>query len=178
MTVDVSTGYILGMGSRQCPNWLTGVVRSKLYGMIRSEREHSGGRVNRFEFIVGDAPGVDAEIRNWVRGQNNPNIVLHEGAPFEATWDADCDERCTPNHRKERANGTTFCPAQGPYRNGRMVTLARHYLDGGAWVRGAAFYASPQSSGTRDCVNQARAAGLVVREFGNAPERKADSALF
>lgn len=178
MTVDVSTGYILGTGSRRCPNWLTGVVRSKLFGMIRNAREISGDHINRFEIIVGDAPGVDTEIKNWVLSQNNPSIVLHEGAPFEATWDADCDERCTSNHRKERFDGSTFCPAQGPYRNGRMVVLAKRYHDAGAWVRGAAFYADPKSSGTGDCVRQARAAGLIVREFGNAPEKKADSPLF
>lgn len=177
MVVDVSTGYILGTGSRRCPNWLKGIVHAKLHGIVRTAGEVSGGHLRRFEVIVGDAPGVDAEIRAWVRAQQSPNIVLHEGSPFVATWDADCDERCTADHRKERIDGTTFCPAQGPYRNTRMVDLARQYLDAGAWARGVAFYADPKSTGTGDCVRQAKAAGLIVAEFGNVPERHPQQAV-
>ena len=169
--VDVTTGYLLCTGSRKCPDWLKGIVHTKLHGIVRTAGEISGGHLKRFEVIVGDAPGVDAEVRAWVRAQQTPNITLHEGAPFVATWDADCDERCAPDHRKERLDGTTFCPAQGPYRNTRMVALARQYHDAGAWVRGAAFYADPKSTGTGDCVRQAKAARLIVAEFGNAPER-------
>ena len=34
-----------------------------------------------------------------------------------ADWDAPCDDRCRPGHRKTRGNGSAFCPAQGTYRN-------------------------------------------------------------
>lgn len=169
MVVDVSTGYILVTGSRRCPNWLTAQLNSRLSSMVHREIQNSGGHIKRFEVIVGDAPGVDTETGFWV--MRTGNVELHEGAPFKATWSADCDGRCKPGHRKERADGSTFCPAQGPYRNGRMVALARQYHDAGAWVRVAAFYADPKSTGTGDCVRQARAARLIVREFGNVPER-------
>lgn len=177
MVVDVSVGYLLGTGSRRCTNWLRGQVHTKLPRMLHREVEISGGHISRFEVIVGDAPGVDAEIKAWVEAQRSLDVRLHEGAPFEATWDADCDGRCTPSHRKTRFDGTDFCPAQGPYRNGRMVALAKHYHDAGAWVRGVAFYADPNSTGTRDCVRQARQAHLVVREYGNAPERQPEQEM-
>lgn len=163
-------GYILGTGSRHSPLWLKGVVRAKMRGLVAGARANTQGRVNGFEIILGDAPGVDREIRDWVIEQQDPLVRLHEGTPFKATWDADCDERCAPDHRKERPDGTTFCPAQGPYRNGRMVGIAKGHHEAGNWVRVAAFYAEPKSKGTADCVKQAEAAGLIVRKFGNAPE--------
>lgn len=168
-----TVGYLLGAGSRNAPNWLRGTVRAKLHGMLTAAVAASDGRLTEFEIFVGDAPGVDAEIVAWLRSRvGGIPIRLHEGAPFVATWSAECDERCSPGHRKWRSDGTDFCPAQGPYRNGRMVALAKQYHDAGAWVRGAAFYADPKSNGTADCVRQARAAGLIVTEFGNVPGRK------
>lgn len=170
MVVDVSTGYLLATGSRRCPNWLRTQVHTKLHGIASTAGAISGGHLKRFEVIVGDAPGVDAEVRAWAL--RAANVDLHEGAPFVAQWDADCDERCKPNHRKVRADGTTFCPAQGPYRNTEMVALARSLHDAGAWVRVVAFYSDPKSTGTGDCVRQAKAARLIVSEFGNVPERR------
>lgn len=167
----MTTGYLLATGSRNAHNWLRATVRNKLNGIALSAFSGDSD-LDRIEVIVGDAPGVDAEVMAWVRQQQDPRIVLHGGSPFVATWDADCDERCTDGHRKVRADGSTFCPAQGPYRNGRMVVIAKGYHDQGSWVRVAAFYGEPNSSGTKSCVEQAEAAGLIVGKFGDVTTKR------
>jgi hypothetical protein len=47
--------------------------------------------------------------------------------PHPADWDAPCRPECKEGHRRERRNGTTYCPAAGQYRNADMVLLGADY---------------------------------------------------
>lgn len=162
-------GFLLVTGSRSAPPWLQAEVHLRLGELSEDARLNHG--VQRLTVVHGNASGVDWEARLWAhRDRGWP--IGHK--PFPAPWKAPCDpERCTPGHRRQRADGTDYCPAQGSYRNGTMVeyVLQRYHVLG-AWVQVAAFYRMPNSAGTLDCVRQARARGLPVLEYGNAPRRK------
>ncbi len=70
-----------------------------------------------------------------------------------AVWAA-----CTPNcpdkpHRKTRGDSTTYCPLAGHWRNQAMVNLGAHLV---------LAFPSGTSTGTRDCMRRAEAAGIHV----------------
>lgn len=71
----------------------------------------------------------------------------------EADWSAPCRDTCRPGHRRQRRDGTEYCPAAGNYRNQDMVDAG---ADAGVAVplRGAA------NRGTKDCYRRARRAGI------------------
>ncbi len=77
--------------------------------------------------------------------------------PHRADWDT-CAPGCRPGHRKQRADGTTWCPTAGHRRNQHMVDLGASVV--------LAFFAAPDSKGTSNCVQAAERAGLPVRRFG------------
>lgn len=76
--------------------------------------------------------------------------------PHPADWNT-CTEMCPPTpHRKARRDGSTYCPVAGHARN--QVDL----VDAGAHLCIAAPVGA--STGTRDCMRRARAAGIEVLE--------------
>ena len=163
----MDTGFLVVTGSRVAPDWLKQELRIQLPRLAQDARDNHG--VQRFVLLQGGARGVDLEARCWAEDVQ-PWPVTHK--QFDATWEAACDPACCrPGHRRERSNGSDFCPAQGVYRNGRIVQYAAEQQALGAWVQVAAFYNSPRSTGTQNCVTQAQAAGLNVQEFGDAPTR-------
>lgn|GEM_PF-1924500 len=75
--------------------------------------------------------------------------------PHPADWAA-CSPICPDKpHRKTRRDGTVYCPLAGHWRNQHMVDL-------GAYLCLAAPVGA--STGTRDCMRRARAAGIEVVE--------------
>jgi hypothetical protein len=169
--VTTDTGYILVTGSRHCPSWLWEEVHKQLQDLLRQARGEHG--VREIELVQGEAPGVDTAAHVWAVKRQFSAV---RSVGFEATWEAECRPgRCKPEHRRKRPDGSDFCPAQGIYRNGRMVDyVAGQYHEHGAWAVVAAFYKTSYSRGTANCVLQARTAGLPVLEFGNAPEAETE----
>lgn len=97
--------------------------------------------------------GADAIAHAWAA--EHPSCgVIPEAHP--ADWPADCGSDCH-HHRRRRYDGSTYCPRQGHLRNQKMVDLGAHVC-----------LAFPQgkSSGTRDCMRRAKAAGIEVLEPG------------
>lgn len=76
--------------------------------------------------------------------------------PHPADWEAFCD--LCPVHRQYRKDGTSYCPMAGHYRNQEMV-------DAGAEVVLA--FPLGKSTGTRDCMARAVAAGIRVLNYGD-----------
>ncbi|MEV0382865.1 SLOG family protein [Nonomuraea sp. NPDC050643] len=74
-----------------------------------------------------------------------------------ANWNTCSTPTCTPEHRQERPDGSTYCPLAGPHRNGEMAALGAHEC--------VAFPGAGPSTGTRDCMRQAAAAGITVRSI-------------
>lgn len=91
--------------------------------------------------ILGDCPtGVDAYAREWCKAN----------LPATAWW-------------KHSAAWKLFGTSAGPRRNQVMVGHALQYVQSGSNVRVLAF---PRGGpGTRDCMKQARRAGLTVEEL-------------
>jgi hypothetical protein len=163
------TGFILATGSREAPQWLREELRKRLFELSEDARRNHG--VRKLVVVHGAARGVDRTAKFWAE---TPRLWPVTDLPFEATWEADCDPlRCQPGHRRKGTNGHEYCPAQGVFRNGRMVDyVAQQYHEHGAWVKVAAFYRAANSFGTQDCVSQARAKGLDVLEYGDVPQSK------
>lgn len=91
--------------------------------------------------ILGDCPtGVDTIALEWCK----ENLEPHQYTKHVAQW-------------------RTFGPGAGPKRNGAMVAHAKQFAVGGESVLVLAF---PRGGpGTRDCMAQARRAGLTVEEL-------------
>ncbi|MEV0826399.1 hypothetical protein [Nonomuraea rubra] len=85
------------------------------------------------------------------------NNVTEEEHP--ADWDTCSTPNCTPNHRRTRRDGSTYCPDAGFWRNGEMVKLGANEC--------VAF--PGKGGGTRDCMRQAAAAGIPVRPHWLTP---------
>lgn len=162
----MSTGYILTTGSRIINTPMRGIIHREMFRLLAKAKDDG---VAALEIIFGDADGADGEVANWVKMKRGFPVTPHEGSPFVADWNTPCDDRCAPDHRITRWDKTTYCPAQGPYRNETMVDITAQYHEAGLWVCVAAFYNTANSKGTKNCVGLARAKGLPVREFGNVP---------
>jgi len=97
-------------------------------------------------------------------GADGADGLAHELAPtfgmtrecWPANWKGPCRKTCRPGHRRKRQDGTDFCPAAGNYRNQQMV-------DAGAEL--ALAFPLGVSTGTRDCMRRAEAAGIPVRTY-------------
>lgn len=76
-----------------------------------------------------------------------------------AYWSAACVPDCDHGPRpKNRYGPGTMCPAQGSYRNARMVAEGHD-------VCVAVFLAGARNSGTWDCSQRAETDGIPVRRF-------------
>lgn len=110
---------------------------------------------SRLTVVHGGATGADVMAARWaVRTAG----VLE--LPFEARWSEPCRVACTAGHRRKRRDGSTYCPAAGVHRNQRMVDHVRHQR---GWSLVVAFFSTPDSVGTADCLRRAVAAGLLWR---------------
>lgn len=70
-----------------------------------------------------------------------------------ADWEAPCRWGCVPGHRRQRRDGTWYCPKAGHYRNQEMVDLGADLV---------LAFQRDRSRGTQDCITRARIANLVV----------------
>jgi len=101
--------------------------------------------------IHGDADGGDQIAKLW--GEVTTGAMQF---PVPADWAAACIARCAPHHRKQRRDGSWYCPAQGMYRNERMIGLKPVVV--GAFIHS-------NSSGAVGCAALAVAAGIRVDRF-------------
>lgn len=159
--VSDRTAYLLATGSRNFTSFPTVADAADT-----ARREALAFGFTRIVGVHGAADGADSLFDRWCKA----NGVLPE--PFPARWEADCIVgRCRAGHRGQRRDGTTFCPAEGNYRNQRMVDWLLS-VTGPQAVLCLAFWEQPKSKGTANCVRLARAAGFTVRPFGNPPAPK------
>lgn len=101
--------------------------------------------------VHGAAKGVDTIARDWVRARQEQNWPVWEDA-HPADWNAPCTPECKPGHRRVHRNGvTTYCPAEGQYRNARMVGLGADRCL--AFIRDG-------STGATGCADLAEKAGI------------------
>lgn len=87
--------------------------------------------------LVGDADGADAAARHWAHAHKVNHLTAY------ADWDA-------------------YGPPAGPRRNGALISYARALAPSDSHI---VVIAAPGGKGTADCVRQARAAGLYVKEI-------------
>jgi len=119
-----------------------------------------------YELWDGGAPGADAIA--YEVAKNDPEL-LWKPTRFAADW-PECDPTwidplgqvapCTPEHRKSRSNGTTYCPTAGFQRNALMISQLVK-VESRKVVVGFPIPALG-SRGTLDCLNRALHAGLPI----------------
>lgn len=159
--VSDRTAYLLATGSRNFTDYpcVAGAADE-------ARREALAFGFTRLVGVHGAADGADSLFDRW--------CTKHDIEPkrFPAHWEADCiPSRCKPGHRGQRRDGTTFCPAEGNYRNQRMVDWLLS-VTGTQAVLVLALWQQPKSTGTANCVRLAKAAGFTVRPFGNPPAQE------
>ena len=117
--------------------------------------------------VHGAAAGADSLAERWWERQREYGV---ERDLFPARWTDPCVEgTCKPGHRRTRRDGTEFCPAQGNYRNQRIVDHVAPHLPHALLL---AFFARPHSTGTLDCLRRGITAGIPYRLIGNPPSIK------
>lgn len=87
--------------------------------------------------------------------------------PRPANWEAPCIAKCDHGGRRRNEAGRLYCPAEGNYRNQRMVDEVVAEVEAGngpavcvvLWKRGAVH------KGTPDCLQRAAQAGIMVRRW-------------
>lgn len=108
--------------------------------------------------------GADKHAHLWARRRISAGV---EERRFPADWDGPCTTACIPNHRKPSslAPGGTYCPAEGPRRNQRMIDhVTAQQAPHGALA--LVFYAPGRKTpGTRDCERRLLAACMPHRCF-------------
>lgn len=149
--------YVLVTGSRDFRS--VHVVERALL-----EAWHDAAQLGHQELTVvhGGAPGADSIAARWAKRHAGDGV---EVLAVPADWDGPCRKGCKPGHRRQRRGGGDYCPAQGGWRNQRMVDEVAPLVGEGRVVC-LAFFARPGSSGTADCCRRAEAAGVPVRRFG------------
>lgn len=95
--------------------------------------------------VHGAASGADSQCAEWWDMQGR---VCE---PHPADWTAPCRPTCKDGHRRTRPDGSDYCPAEGPYRNQRMVDSGLDLL-----------IAFPGGRGTADMVRRCQEAGVRV----------------
>jgi hypothetical protein len=122
----------------------------------------SGRHPSDVVIIHGDnRRGADRMADHWAQQQG----MRVERYP--ARWGAPCREKCQPGHRRQRADGTTYCPAAGNYRNAEMVAS-------GVSACVAFYKAGAANRGTADCDDQVTAAGIKPRRVSDGPVARTD----
>jgi hypothetical protein len=115
--------------------------------------------------VHGAAKGGDSLADRWAREREHLGVAVQR---FPADWDAPCIPGCRPGHRRPRTVGGDYCPAEGAYRNQRMVDHVRPFAP--AVLAVALFATVQESTGTADCARRAEAAGIPVCRL-HAPAR-------
>lgn len=155
--------YILVSGSRGWPH------PEKIIADLDRHRARLGPGDTLVVIHGGARKGADAIASAWVRRHRatRPRSATSEPAladvaewVFPADWGADCRPECASERgghgpRRVRRDGSDYCPAQGNYRNQRMVDAAARR---GAFV--ALVYILNESSGAADCLERLRAARI------------------
>lgn len=159
--VSARTAYLLATGSRNFTSYPTVAEAAS-----EARREALAFGFTRLVGVHGAADGADSLFDRWCKA----NSV--QPKPFAADWEADCVPGvCKPGHRLPRRGGGTFCPAEGNYRNQRMIDWLLS-VTGTQAVLVLAFWQQPRSKGTANCCRIAEDAGFTVRPFGNPPAPK------
>lgn len=117
--------------------------------------------------VHGAAAGADSLAERWWEQHRQHGV---ERDTFPARWTDPCVEgTCKPGHRRTRRDGTEFCPAQGNYRNQRIVDAVAPQLPHALLL---AIFNQPHSTGTLDCLRRGIAAGIPYRLIGQPPSIK------
>jgi hypothetical protein len=91
----------------------------------------------------GGAPGADRLVDRVAR-----QLGFHV-TPVPARWTDPCRDTCAKGHRRARADGVSYCPAAGVYRNQLMLEADPLMVIG-----------LPGGKGTRDMLSRTRRAGV------------------
>lgn len=103
--------------------------------------------------IHGCATGADTLAAEFWAGVHGRKMEEHP-----ADWGGRCHSTCRDDHRKQRWDGSDYCPAAGFYRNQEMVDSGLDLL-----------IAFPGGAGTSDMVIRCMSAGIAIldlRAFG------------
>lgn len=123
-----------------------------------------------------DEAAVEKALLDAVDSRPGPHTLVHGGAKgadtiaarvayrlgwtverHRADWAAECRTECDHGGRRPNKYGPgTMCPAQGNYRNAKMVDL-------GADVCVAVFKRGAANKGTSDCKSRAVSADIDVK---------------
>lgn len=101
--------------------------------------------------VHGGAPGADTIAAHWAADHARHGVTQER---HRADWTGPCPDTCPPGHRKQRRDGTDYCPFAGHRRNQHMVDLGADLA--------LAFHLN-NSTGTADCIRRASAAGIPLR---------------
>lgn len=94
--------------------------------------------------------GADAWADRWALGRYYEGVRVTR---VESHWTDPCVADCEPGHRRKSTyDDQTYCPAQGNYRNQRMVDMRPLVT--------LAFLWEEKSNGTWDCINRSVKAGI------------------
>jgi hypothetical protein len=107
--------------------------------------------------VHGAASGADRLCAKWWEMQDRTT------EPHPADWTAACRPTCKDGHRRTRPDGSDYCPAEGHYRNQRMVDSGLDLL-----------IAFPGGAGTADMVRRCKAAGVSIITMPGAPSDKGE----
>lgn len=136
--------------------------------LITGSRDATTDEVIRLALkqIDAESPGPHTLVHGDARGADRlaAKAATELGWTVEAhraEWEAPCTAACDHQGRRTRQGprgATTYCPAAGGRRNGRMVAL-------GADLCVAFLLRGAKNIGTRDCIRRAGRAGIPIRRF-------------
>lgn len=102
--------------------------------------------------VHGAASGADSLCAEWWDMQDR------RAEPHPADWKAPCRPTCKNGHRRTRPDGSDYCPAEGHYRNQRMLDSGLDLL-----------IAFPGGKGTADMVRRCQGAGVQIIDLRGTP---------
>jgi len=138
---------ILVTGSRAWESYLSVYNAIRLYAAdVNSDSEVT--------IVHGGARGADT-----FAGQVANDLGMIEEL-HEANWDS-CGPDCNQSHKRQRYDGSWYCPRSGFVRNAEMVNLGADIC--------LAFYKGA-SKGTDMCAKLAEQAGIKVHKFVDVDE--------
>jgi len=110
-------------------------------------------RVGPFILVQGGAVGADRMAKNWALSCSHAGVLMEQ---WDADWPTCSGPKCTPGHRKQRRDGTWYCPTAGHHRNALMVESDPDLV--------IAFHAD-NSRGTVNCIEHAERLGVPVARY-------------